>query len=147
MKAPEVLGLTALIVAAALAGCTRAEPVNPNLLAPKMVLNVDDAAQPVIFVHSAFGERVYDRIEVAINNSTLRTVEERYSLEQNLDLTNSFLEVRASHGESEYAFRGDVSLEDDGERLQVVELRPNGEWSEPRSYNLPYATILDRVEA
>lgn len=143
-RASAIVALALLVVVAGLAGCTRAEPVNPNLLAPKLILDVAQDGDLIAFVHSAFGERTYDRIELSFDNETLRVVEHAYSLEERLNSTRGFLHVAAASGDSTFAFRGVVALDDENDRFVVSALGTDGEWAGKRPYSAPFERILER---
>lgn len=141
------IALAAALLAVPLAGCAGAGGggVNPALLSPKVVLDVRLDGVPVVFVHSAFGERAYDRIEVALDNGTARESILAYSLETPLNRSSFFLEVRVRAGESRFAMRGTVALDAERDRAEVALLSESGEWSAPRTFGLPYERILDRL--
>lgn len=147
MKAPWPGLLLALVLVGAgpLAGCTRAENVNPNLLAPKLVLDVTLHGDPLVYVHSAFTERAYDRIELSLDNASRRTAQYAYSLEERLNVTGAFLEVNVRSGESRFKFRGTFDIGPDSERVRVTVLDEKGEWADPRTFHLPFERILERV--
>lgn len=146
MRAPPgALVLAAAAAAVALAGCTtQGSEVNPNLLAPKLIVDVDVDGTPLVYVHSAFGERAYDVIEVRVDNETRGAEHYAYSLEEKLDSHDFFLEVDVRAGESRFDFAGRVVLDLADERAFVTVLDEKGEWGDPRASNLPYEGILDR---
>lgn len=138
--------LVSALLAAPLAGCAGADGggVNPALLAPKLIVDVRVDGTPVAYVHSAFGEHAYDRIEVALDNETAREASLAYSLEAPLNRSSFFFEVTARAGESRFAARGTIALDAEKDRALVSLLAPDGDWTNPDYKGLPYAIILDR---
>lgn len=137
--------LLLLLLPALAAGCTAGE-VNPNLLAPKVVVDVLPSGDVAVFVHSAFGERRYDSIVVHIDNATAAERAHAFSLEERVNQSRFFLDVQVVSGESVFRFQGDFDLEgvEEKERVDVAILDPQGGWTEPRTYSLPFVQILDR---
>lgn len=139
-----------VLLACLAAGCTTGEPANPNLAAPKVVVAPRDDGTLTLFVHSAFGERMYDFIEVRIDNETRGNRTRAFSWEAEVPEDGFFLEVVAGSGAQLYEIRARVDVAPDGEKALVAFHDAAGsgdDWSEPRSYALPFERILERRES
>lgn len=140
---------TVLVALLALtSGCLGSEPTNPNLLAPKVVLDMLPDGDIALFVHSAFGERRYDSITLALDNETIDTRSQAFSLEHRMNQTQFFLDVSARSGESEFRLRGafDLNTTATQPRIDVSLLDSRTGWADERTYGLPFERILDRPE-
>lgn len=135
--------LAALLMASALAGCA-GEAANPSLTAPKVVVQDKPDGNVTIFVHSAFGERVYDWISVSVDNRTLENRTLVFSWEGSIPQRAFFMDVRAGAQGQLYDLRATVALDVVQERATVAFLEPDGDWTEPREFGLPFERILDR---
>lgn len=135
--------LLALLVASLAAGCTTGEPTNPNVAAPKVVLALDPANAPTVYVHSAFGDRMYEWIEVRVDNVTVANRTNVFSWEATIPSEGFFLEVYAEAGPQVYEAQMRIDLEAATKQAQIASLQ-NGKWSDPRDYGLPFERILDR---
>lgn len=144
----RLASLALLMAVPLLAGCaTDGEPANPNLLAPKVVVDALPDGSLTIFVHSAFGERRYDRLEILVDNASESVRTASFSIEHRVNRTPAFLEVRAASGEETFRFQGLVALPPvRDERIEVAFVSEEGEWSEAREYGLPFERILERPE-
>ncbi len=146
MMAAVRLGVAAILLAVASGGCLRVAPVNPNLLAPKVVFDADRDGKAQVYVHSAFGDRRYDEIAVEVNNATRRVVEGAYSVEERLGVADAFVRVSARYAENSFGFGSRITLDEDGERVMVSVAAAGGTWEPPRSFNVPFERILERDE-
>jgi hypothetical protein len=139
--------LPLLLVVAALCGCAAGEPgsPNPNLSAPKLVVAARADGNYTIYLHAAFGERAYDWLSLAIDNRTVANRTASYSLEEAVNGTSFFVEVGAASQGQLYEYRGhvDVLPSASGTRVRFAALSDSGAWSDPRTYNMPFAQILD----
>lgn len=142
MKRVVVTGT--LLLGTLLAGCSD-DPANPNLLAPKVLVQARPDGNATVYVHSAFGEHDYDWISLGVDNQTVRNVSGVFSLEENVPGSGFFLHVRAAANDEQFEVRGRVDLEPDRRRARVSFLDPEGEWDGPRSFDLPFTTVLGRV--
>lgn len=130
-----------LLGAALLAGCASG---NPNTLAPKLVVDAREAGGLTVFVHSAFGERAYDRLQVRLDNATTLGRVDAFSLEEPLDRSGFYLEVEATLETETYEVRGRVDLLPDGESVSVAFVDGEGRWADAREFSLPFERILER---
>lgn len=138
--------LTALLLSAALAGCT-AGTANPHLLAPKLVIHPQEDGNVTLYVHSAFGERVYDELSLAVENVTVATRADAFSLETSVASPGFFVEVAAVRDDEWYHLRARIDVDVEEPRIRVVALDEKGMWQEPQTFALPYERIIERVVA
>lgn len=140
--------LVAGLVCILMAGCTsEGGTTNPNLLAPKLVLDQREEGNVTVFVHSAFGERAYDWIRVSVDNRTLVNRTEAFSIEEDLGAAGIHLTIEAGVADQRYALqvRIDEANADGKLRVSVLDIADD-EWADPRTTGLPYERILERVE-
>ncbi|MHB8605501.1 MAG: hypothetical protein ACYDCK_09625 [Thermoplasmatota archaeon] len=146
------LRLGALMLATlAASGCvggssTGGGPLNPNLLAPKLIVDRGADGRTEIYVHSAFGDSSYDAITYAFDNETLRTTNGSYSLDAKTNATGFYLTVAARSGAVRFTFAGRIDLESGLDKARVTDWS-SGIPSAPKTFNLPYERILDRDHA
>lgn len=141
MKAGWVL---ACILAAIASGCTAGEPANPNLAAPKLVVAPRPDGNATVFIHSAFGERVYEWIELKVDNGSVGNRTSSFSMEE-VAPRAAFIEARAMFGDTLYEFRARIDVFPADERASVTLVEANGEWArEPESFELPYEAFLEQ---
>ena len=135
----------ALLAAVAMGGCANGEPSNPNLAAPKLVLAArPDGANATVFIHSAFGERTYEWIELRVDNTTHLNRTAAFSVEETLPL-GFYFEAWAEAGDAVYQLRGRVDLFVVEERASVSLVNADGRWpDDPESYGLPFEHLLER---
>ncbi|HEX2022216.1 MAG TPA: hypothetical protein VHH36_05850 [Candidatus Thermoplasmatota archaeon] len=133
----------AVILAATLAGC--AQDANPHLIAPKLVLAPLEDGNLTLYVHGAFQDRMYDRIELSIDNQTPIVREDAFSLETRLPASGFFLRVTAWAAESRYEARARVDVDAADERVVIAELDEDAQWASPSSYALPHERVIGRV--
>ena len=142
----KVVSLATVLLGGMLAGCTLdGTPTNPNLLAPKVILQAWPDGNLTVYVHSAFGEHDYDWLALAIDNETVANRTDAYSLEERVPTTSFFLTVRAGAADQVYELQARVDVDDERERARVAFLDAGGEWADPRTFSLPVERILDRV--
>lgn len=139
--------LALLMLLPLMAGCASGgEPSNPNLVAPKVVVDALPNGNWTVFVHSSFGERRYESIEVRIDNETVSARTQAFSVEHDIETAPFFLEVRVVASASTYQYRALVAPageESTGAELVTVSL--DGKWGDARRVGLPYQEILERV--
>lgn len=133
-----------LLVCASLAGCTGAQTGNPNLAAPKLVLEMRPDGDVALFVHSAFDERLYDWIAVEVDNVTLVNRTAAFSVEETLPNGSFFVRASAQAGSDLYEIRLAVEMDPAEERALVSFLSMEGDWSNPQSFSLPFQRVLNR---
>lgn len=133
-----------LVLGTLLAGCSE-DPANPNLLAPKVIVQPRPDGNATIYVHSAFGEHEYDRIVLRVDNETVLDLLGVYSLEERVNASGFFLHVSAEANEEQFEMRGRVDLDIGRDRARVSLLGVDGEWDGPRNFGLPFTAVLERV--
>ncbi|HVL47451.1 MAG TPA: hypothetical protein VM889_02740 [Candidatus Thermoplasmatota archaeon] len=146
MRRGRITWLLLVATVAPLAGCAEAPVTNPNLHAPKLVLDrtVDNMTE--LYIHSAFGERAYDQITIALDNETLGQRSFGYSLDLTTPATRFFLTATVRSGESRFAWNGMVDLDVDRDRVSIAPwLEKKNVTEEPRTFALPFEMILDKA--
>jgi hypothetical protein len=133
-----------LLLSAGLAGCAGGETGNPNLAAPKLVLESRPDGRVEVFVHGAFSERLYDWVALAVDNATVENRTIAFSLERTLDATGFYLDASAGTPREMYVFRGRLDVHPIEERVSVSFHTLEGEWSDPESFSLPFERLLTR---
>lgn len=143
----KVASLAPIVLSAIVAGCTLGgQPANPNLLAPKLLLDAQPGApEATVYVHSAFGEHDYDWVSLAVDNVTVANRTHVFSLEERVPATSFFLTVRVGVSGQVYAMQGRVELDGPREKAHVAFLDEAGAWNGPRTFSLPFERLLDRV--
>jgi hypothetical protein len=136
--------LVALLAGAALAGCASGEPANPNLAAPKLVVQARPDGSTTLFVHGAFADRLYDWIHVAVDNRTLANRTIAFSVEETVPSQRFYFEAVAGTSRETYELRGHVLVDPADERVEVAFLDAEGEWGDTQSFNLPFERVLVR---
>lgn len=142
--------LPLLLLAGGAAGCVgNGEPANPNLLAPKVVLDGLEDGSYTVFVHSAIGERRYDSLVLLVDNETVVERYDVFSLEHRIEVLPAFVDVRAVSGTTQFSFRASLLPDPEENGVGIALVSATGEWSEPRRYSLPFERFLERppVEA
>lgn len=134
-----------LLLAGALSGCAGGEGggANPNLLAPKLVVQQRPDGNVTVFAHGAFREQLYEWIAVSVDNASRVNRSWSYSVEEVVNASGFFVEVEAGTPESRYEVRARIDLNETAERVRVSFLEDEA-WAEPRVYGLPFEHILDR---
>lgn len=139
--------LVALLLAAiALAGCN-ASTANPHLLAPKLVVHTHEDGNVTLYVHSAFREVAYDRIALSVENVTVATRQDAFSLETKVASPGFFIEVTTTYDDETYHLRARLDVDAEDNRVRVVAVDDRQGWSTPDTYVLPYERIIERVSA
>ena len=137
--------LAVLLACVALGGCS--DNANPSLAAPKLVLAPREDGRVEAFLHAAFGERLYERLELAVDNATVAAEEDVFSLERTLDNASFYFEVTALTDREEYALRGHASLLREDEQFEIAFHGLDGEWTEPQDFGTPFERVLSVKEA
>lgn len=139
--------LVALLVSAgALAGCSAAT-TNPHLLAPKLVVHAHDDGNVTLYVHGAFREVAYDRIALSVENVTVATRQDAFSLETKVASAGFFIDVTTTLDSETYHLRARLDVDTDDKRLRVVALDERQAWSAADTFVLPYERIIERVSS
>lgn len=141
----KAVSLASLMLGATMAGCALGDPANPNLLAPKVLLEPRSDGGLTVFVHSAFGDHDYDWISLAVDNVTVANRSQAFSLEERVPSNGFFLTVHARAGEQVYGMSGRVDADPEAGRVRVALVDEEGGWDDPRTFNLPLERILERV--
>lgn len=140
MKAAWIVALLATV---ALAGCA-AQPANPSLSAPKLVVAARPDGNATVFMHSAFGERAYEWISLSADNQSLTNRSSAFSVEASL-LSGFYLDAAAQAGEEVYVLRARIDVFAAEERASVSLVDSEGKWpDEAESFGLPYEHLLER---
>jgi hypothetical protein len=140
MRAP-VLGV--LLLAAIAAGCASSGGGNPNLLAPKLVVQARSDGNVTLFVHGAFREESYDWLSLSIDNQTLVNRTEAFSVEENVRSSGFFAQAEGQTSGQLYEARARIDVEPAGDRI-LVSFQNGDAWTDAKSYALPYEHVLDR---
>lgn len=147
MRGGLVRGLVVLAaLAGALSGCTQAPATNPNLLAPKLVIDYTVDGRTELYMHSAFGERAYDNLTVTLDNVTLARRTFGFSLDVTTERTAFFLSAYARAGASRFSWQGQVVLSPVNDTLAVVPWAEDGPLGE-RTGGLPYEILLENARS
>lgn len=150
MNAPDArrrvkVGLVLAVLAAAAAGGCTAGDANPHLLSPKLVVRAEDDGGVTIYVHSAFGDRVYDRITLSVDNATVATRVDAFSLETSVAKAGFFVVVAAALEEERYRLQARLDVDAESGRAVLVVVDDEGDWGEAETYGLPYERVVERV--
>lgn len=138
--------VTLLVAAVGLAGCSASE-ANPHLAAPKLLVHQLEDGNVTLYVHAAFDERTYDRISLALENVTVATRTDAFSLETKVASPGFFVEVTAELGEERYHLRARMDVLPENERILVATLGEDDTWTDADQFVLPYTRIMERVTA
>lgn len=141
MKASLVV---ALLAAAAASGCAGGESTNPNLVAPKLVLQARPDGGVTVFLHAAFGEHLYDWIGLRADNATINNRTSAFSLEETVNRTGFYLDVAAGTPRETYTLRGRVDVDPAEDRALVAFHQDDADWSDPQEFGLPFERVLTR---
>jgi len=136
--------VVALLAATAASGCTGGETTNPNLAAPKLVLQARSDGAIIVFVHSAFGERLYEWISLRADNETVNNRTESFSLEEVVDRSGFYLDAKAATAREVYSLRGRVDVDLATARAAVAFHDDDGDWDAPQNFALPFERVLTR---
>lgn len=139
MKASWML---VLVASAAVSGCAGDDPANPNLAAPKIVVAPRPDGNASVFIHSAFGERQYDWIQLRVDNATIANNTAVFSIEQIVG-PGVDVDAAAGAGDAVYVFRARIDVHPVEERASVAFLTHEGEWLEAESFGLPFERLLE----
>lgn len=139
----KAVWLLALLIGASLAGCT-AQPANPSLAAPKLVIGSRPDGNATVFIHSAFSERAYEWIAIAIDNETRENRTDAFSIELNLQ-PGFYMDASAGWKSEVYQLRGRVDVFAKEERASVSLVSGDDTWAtQAESFGLPYQHLLER---
>ena len=136
-----------LLVASPWTGCLSGDPANPNIAVHKMLVSERDDGNFTVYVHSQFGEHMYDWIDVRIDNVSVANRSEVFAWEGTIPANGVFVEIVANSGESLYATAVRIDFDPLDDRVLVAVLDPKDGWSNARDYGLPYGRILQRRSA
>jgi hypothetical protein len=140
--------LLVVVVASALGGCAAwggPGAQNPNLLAPKLVVQPRADGNFTLFVHGAFREQVYDWIAIGLDNVSLANESQAFSVETRAPGPGFFLNVDAQVGAVLYETKARLDLNATDKKLHIAFVDADG-WSDPRPYSVPFEHILDRPQ-
>lgn len=132
--------LAVLVAAVALAGCT--DNANPGLAAPKLVLAPRQDGGIEIFIHAAFGERLYDRLTLVIDNESLASDAEVFSVERTLSKTSFYFDATAQTPRETYGVRGQAALQPQEDQFEIAFHADDGTWTDPEDYNAPFERVM-----
>lgn len=141
MKASLV---AALLAGALAAGCVGDEPANPNLAAPKLVVQARPDGGASVFVHGAFGDRLYEWVSVAIDNVTLENRTSAFSVEEQVNATGFYIDAAAGTAQETYSLHARIDVDPVEERVIVSLVNEKEEWDDPQSFGLPFERVLTR---
>lgn len=134
----------ASLLLAGLGGCTTSGGgTNPNLLAPKLVVQPRHDGNVTLFVHGAFRDESYDWLRVSVDNVTVLNRTSAFSAEEDIASRGFFVDVTAVAGLQLYQTRARVDVNDTAERVRVSFLQEDG-WTDAKSFGFPFEHILDR---
>jgi hypothetical protein len=136
--------LVTIVLAAIVSGCVGGTPGNPNLAAPKLIVESRADGNVTVFVHGAFREQSYAWLSLALDNHTITNRTNAFSIEEVVPGPGFFLDLTALAG-VQYEMRARVDLNQTGERVRVSLLDANG-WTEAKVYGVPYEHLLDHVK-
>src|SRR5438067_2368200 len=114
------LALLAVVLAALASGCVTGGaggPGNPNLAAPKLVVQPRQDGNVTLFVHGAFRDGLYDWINMTVDNATLANRTNVFSLEDAVASPGFFVEVHAAANRQIYLARARIDVNLTSERL------------------------------
>jgi len=140
------VAFAALVLSALVSGCAGAGTGgNPNLLAPKLVVQPRDDGNVTLFVHGAFRDVIYDWISLSVDNATLANRTQVFSIEEAVPAQGFFVSVRAGENGQLYEARARLDMNATADRLLVATLDDAG-WHDARTQSLPYELVLDRPQ-
>lgn len=135
-----------VLAASVLAGCN-AGNANPHLLAPKLLVQPHRDGNVTLFVHGAFGERLYESLDLSVENVSVLERTDAFSLETKVGAPGFFVEVVTEVDGERYWLRARLDVDHGADRVRVVPLGNSGGWGESESYALPYERIIERVSS
>ena len=137
--------LALILLAGVLSGCAGGDGGggNPNLLAPKLVVQQRPDGNVTVFAHGAFREQLYEWMSISVDNESLTNRTWAYSLEEVVNGTGFFVEVEAGTEDARYLVQARIDVNETAERVRVAFLE-DAEWAEARVFGLPFEHILDR---
>lgn len=138
------VSIALLLASIGFAGCTASE-ANPHLLAPKLVVHPQDDGNVTLYVHSAFGDQMYSHMALGVDNVTIATRADAFSIETRVLSEGFFVEVTTTTDTELYHLRARIDLDVGEKRVRVVPLSETDIWAEPHVYSLPYERLIERV--
>lgn len=135
--------MLALLAGAALAGCAGGDAANPNLAAPKLVVAARPDGNLTLFVHGAFGDRLYEWIHVRVDNATLVNRTAAFSAEESR-AAGFYLEASAQVSQEVYVLRARIDHDPAQERAIVSLVSMDAEWADAETFGLPFERLLER---
>lgn len=135
--------LLTLLAGVALAGCAGDEP-NPNLAAPKLVVQARPDGNVTLFIHGAFSDRLYDWMELSVDNETLENRTVAFSIEETVPAQGFYFEAAAGTARETYELRGRADVDAAEEEVMVAFLGAEGEWGDAQTFGLPFERVLVR---
>ena len=136
----------AVVLAALVSGCAGGTAGNPNLAAPKLIVDARPGGNVTLFVHGAFRDQSYQWLNLTIDNRTSANRTDAFSLEETVPGPGFFVDLTALAGVQPYELRARIDLNQTGERVRFATLDQGG-WSEPKVYAVPYEHLLDHVRS
>lgn len=134
-----------LLLAALVSGCTGGTTGNPNLAAPKLIVDARPDGNVTLFVHGAFREQSYSWLNLTLDNRSSTNRTHAFSIEQTVPGPGFFLDLTALAGNQPYEMRARVDLNQTGERVRVSIVDAEG-WGDPKVFGVPYEHLLDHVK-
>jgi hypothetical protein len=141
VKASVVLAVGLLAGVAGCASTTTGQ--NPNLLAPKLVVQPRPDGNVTLYVHGAFRDQTYEWLSLAVDNRTPTNRTQAFSIEENVAGPGFFVSATAEAGGELYQTQARIDVNATSERVHVAFLDPDG-WTEPKAYSYPFEHVLDR---
>lgn len=133
----------ALVLLALLGGCVADAPEAPVLGNPKILVDRDATNATRIYVHSAFGERAYDRIALEIDNVTVAEQNDTYALVYRTADQDFHLRLEVESDGAVFAVEALVRPGDDGEDALVAVLADDG-YEDLRPVGLPWEKLVEK---
>lgn len=132
-----------LLAGVALAGCNDA---NPSLAAPKLVLAPREDGKVEVFIHAAFGERLYERLRFRVDNMTVADEIGVFSVERTLDNTSFYFEAIAETARETYQLRGRASLQPEDDQFRIAFHAQDDGWTDPQDFGTPFERVMSLRE-
>lgn len=139
--------LLILLAVPTLAGCARPLDQNPHLLAPKLIVNrAPGSPEMELYVHSAVGERQYDRLLLHVDNATVQARNGTYGIIHRIPLGQTYVTVEALTGENRYQLDALIIPTPTGTRADIIVFHA-GKEVDRRTVDLPWDKLLEKVES
>jgi len=140
-------GLASLLLAGVLAGCAAEAPQAPGLANPKVLVDRDARNMTHVYVNSAFGDRLYERIVVRVDNRTEVEANDSYAVDVRVAATALELGIDVRGVAANWTLRALVRLpasEDDDAEIALWDADEET-YGAYRGTGLPWLKILDEV--